>query len=175
MNQIPSWMLIVSEIAKWVTSLTAIIGIIIALIQLRRVKKTLEFTALNTVINIENELNKRKIDLENAKNLVIKLERKIDVSSEEIEEMHTIFIVYLENYLNVISRLCYCILTGYISEEQWKEEYHEFINDVVEPLKSGAETSQVLIRYQNILSVYYAWKKEPSSYKKRINKKKIGF
>jgi len=44
-----------------------------------------------------------------------------------------------ENWINSVDRLCFCIKNGYLMEKEWKSEYKDFINNVVETFKNKTE------------------------------------
>ena len=61
----------------------------------------------------------------------------------------------LENYINSIDRLAFCILRNHLSENELKSEYRDVVFDLVEKRK---EEFGVTSRYRNILKVYNIWK-----------------
>ena len=165
---ITDWMI---AFASTITGVVGIIGVIIALYQISQIKKQLENgnqelknttsqlknTTLTNILALEAELNDRKEKVDEINNDI----EKLNLSNELTEETRNVYSkfhnVAIENWLNSIDRLCFCIKNNYLSEKDWKIEYRDYIINVVRTFedKFGAAS-----KYKNIVDVNEKWLRE---------------
>ncbi len=94
----------------------------------------------------------------------------LDKASREIEEaallppvpaqlkiMSTYLESALENYLNAMDRLCFCIQKKYLEEKDWRAEYRNVLHNTI-----GTYKQQFLegSPFQNIIAVNRLWQSQ---------------
>src|SRR5438093_149023 len=96
------------DIPTWLASLTAIVAIVFGYKQLKQLNISLKLNSLAVFLQIENEMNSRKVKmlecsraLNDARSKSTKTERA-DQLSEELK-------AYICLYLNAVDRLAFCI------------------------------------------------------------------
>ncbi|MEX6627641.1 hypothetical protein [Tenacibaculum salmonis] len=126
--------------------------------QLVNMNKTFTNSTLMTVLELENELIKRKISWDDT---CFKLrEYSINLNKEEpnkdvLELLIDKKKISFENYLNALDRFCYCILHNYISEKDWRTEYRDVIFDIV---RNNPEEFNAGNRFRNTIKIHDKWK-----------------
>lgn len=165
-----------TTITDWITALCAIFSIIIAcvalFIALKQIKQVnLQLLNLNdsfrnstlmTVLELENELIRRKVSWD-YESFSLR-QYGIDTASHQ-KELNIDYLELLidkekiafENYLNSLDRFCYCIIHNYISDRDWRTEYRDVIFDVVD---SKSDQFGVSSRFRNTIKLYKRWKNE---------------
>lgn len=139
----------INSISMVVTALFTVFLVIIAFIELRNLIKS---NYIKTIIDLESELYQRKSKLDD-------ISSKIRIEGENIsKKMLTIYEDDLnaanENYFNVLDRLCYCILKGYLKDRDWESEYGDLIKETV---RSCEADFGVATYYKNIKKLYLKW------------------
>jgi uncharacterized membrane-anchored protein YhcB (DUF1043 family) len=156
---ITDWMIAISSI---ITGVVGIIGVFIALYQIYQIKNQLKNgseelknatsqlknTTLTNVLSLEAEMNDRKEKVDNINNEIEKqnLDNKL---TQDVRDVYEKFQnAAIENWLNSIDRLCFCIKNNYLIEKDWKVEYRDYIINVV---KTFENKFGVASRYKNII------------------------
>src|SRR5690606_25811554 len=140
-----------TNIPDWITAICSIFSLLIsggALLfaysqikqmnhQLKNMNDTFRNSTLMTVLELENELIRRKVSWDDAsfqlREYNINLTRlKEKPNKEYVELLQDKFNTSLENYLNSLDRFCYCVLHNYISDRDWKTEYRDVVFDIVD-------------------------------------------
>jgi len=150
----PEW---VTAISACFAVLVAFIGILIANKQLGGIRQAIRTDSLMAILSIESELSAKK---EKCDELAIKLSRTVslDQSPEsEIKLLKTRLDLALENWINTLERLCFCILKNYVPEKDWRLEYREYI---AEAIRSQSEFFAAGTRYNNLLQLHEKWSRE---------------
>lgn len=146
-----------ANIATICTVFIAAGAVLVAWRQLSGVRNELRMSSLMAVLEIEAEMNSRKEKLDS-------VAFKIRTYSNEMkltEELKSVFSdersCALENYLNSVDRLAYCILKNYLKDRDWRSEYRDYILSIVRDNESlfGAGS-----RYTNIIDINDKWKRE---------------
>lgn len=149
-----------SDAAAWVSAIStafAAIGTIaaalVAYVQLRKLNRTLRLNTLSLALDLEKEINVRKerVDEQVA---FISENRAKGASEEEIKPLLDELDGYMENWLNVVDRLAYCIRKSYIPEEEWIAEYRNYFRDLINDHESWFRNDSP---YLNILYLHRRW------------------
>lgn len=165
-----------TNIPDWITAICSIFSLLIsggALLfaysqikqmnhQLKNMNDTFRNSTLMTVLELENELIRRKVSWDDAsfqlREYNINLTRlKEKPNKEYVELLQDKFNTSLENYLNSLDRFCYCVLHNYISDRDWKTEYRDVVFDIVD---NNPENFNVNSRFRNTIKIYQKWKDE---------------
>ncbi len=129
--------------------------------QLKNMNNTFKNSTLMTVLELENELIRRKVNWDDAnfqiREYQISLEKKEKPNKEIIELLQDKLGTSFENYLNALDRFCYCVLHNYISDRDWKTEYREVVFDIV---NNNPEEFNVNTRFRNTIKTFQKWKDE---------------
>lgn len=154
------WSINLAEIAAFIV---ALLGLGIACFQLGSIKRQLELAVKNqkndglkVVLEIETQLNQRKLEYDKA-NKAIRLSAEKDISAETLEVLEDYSDTTRESYLNTLDRLCYCIIQGYLEDKDWRTEYRNMLYDTVVAYPDEfAEESP----YRNIKKLNEKWQSE---------------
>lgn len=124
--------------------------LLVAWRQLLGVRIELRMNSLMAVLEIEAEMNRRK---EKVDSIAFKV-RTLSTENKLTDDLKDILTdesaCALENWLNSVDRLAYCILKDYLKDRDWRSEYRDYIQNIVrnnEPLFSAG------LRYTNIISL----------------------
>lgn len=114
-------------------------------------------SVLSTVLQLESEMNTRKEKLDAAHSAVRREgvarspnQKVIAILNDEIQG-------YQENWLNAADRLAYCILRGYLSERDWKNEYRDFFRGLAKEYESSFGPAT---KYTDIVDLNHKWMRE---------------
>src|SRR5438093_888738 len=109
----------ITAFATVAASFFAVVGVIVAWVQLNGIKKGLGFSSLMAVLEIETQMNERKVRLDDC-SAEVKRGQADGLLAEKLKISARNFDSALENYLNAVDRLCYCILKGYLEDRDWR-------------------------------------------------------
>ncbi|MCL1947875.1 MAG: hypothetical protein FWF51_12115 [Chitinivibrionia bacterium] len=123
---------IVNVCVAVVSALATFGMVLIARCQLPKITKQLTQGQLMTVLEIESQMNERKQEL--SKMSKIKMESK-EEGKDVLPSLYLYIDATVENYLNSIDRLCFCIDKKYLDGKDWKTEYRDMIFNTVETHK----------------------------------------
>lgn len=129
-------------------------------LQLLNINDTFRNSTLMTVLELENELIRRKVAWDSTsfelRQYSIEIEiKKVKFNGDLLELIDDKEKIALENYLNALDRFCYCIIHNYISDRDWKTEYRDVVFEIVDnkPEKFGVNS-----RFKNTIKIYKKWK-----------------
>ena len=130
--------------------------------QLRNMNDTFRNSTLMTVLELENELIRRKVSWDESsfqlREYGINLATLNENPNEEyLDLLQDKYNTALENYLNSLDRFCYCVLHNYISDRDWKTEYRDVVFDTV---NNYPEKFNVKSRFRNTIKIFQKWKDE---------------
>lgn len=130
--------------------------------QLKNMNDTFRNSTLMTVLELENELIRRKVSWDEASFGLREYNINLNKEQEEpnldyLELLQDKFNTSFENYLNALDRFCYCVLHNYISDRDWKTEYRDVVFDIVD---SYPENFNVKSRFRNTIKIFQKWKDE---------------
>ena len=126
------------EIAAWGSVVGAgatVAGVFVAWFQLSGIKKGLSMSSLMAVLEIETQMNERKVHFDECSSKV-KLGRVDKIGEEALKIRAELYRSAKENYFNALDRLCYCILREYLSDKDWCAEYREYIHNAVKEFEA---------------------------------------
>jgi hypothetical protein len=146
-----NWITYANFIATSVSALATLGLAFIGYIQLQKIAKS---GVLDTVLKLESELSARKQKLSAIAAQIDFESSKSNPNQNKINAFIPYMDTALENYLNALDRLAFCILNQYIPDREWKTEYKTVIIFAVTRNKSkfSIDTS-----YNNIAKLYKRW------------------
>ena len=152
-----------STLGTLVAAGAAIYGLRIAKNQLNQIKEELRLSfenkrtdALRIVLEIETQMNSRKLEFDKASREV----RESDlngVSNDKMDILRDYFETVKENYFNSLDRLCFCIQKEYLSDKDWKTEYRNLIHDTIVNYEEDFNEASP---YRNIKAINKKWQDE---------------
>lgn len=148
---ITDWMIAWSNIA---ISITAIIASIYGVLELMGIKNQLITSTLTNVLSMESEMNDRK---EKVDEITFKIQENQSVIDKDtnLKQLYKAQLdSAIENWLNSVDRLCYCIKNNYLTEKDWKAEYRDYIVEIVKKHENKFGESS---RYTNIKDINTKW------------------
>jgi hypothetical protein len=149
----PDW---VTAIASILAVIVAFFGLVVANKQLGGLRKSLQMNSLMAVLAIETELSSKKEKCDEVAT-ALKRARTQSVDSREVEILSRSLDSAVENWLNTMERLCFCIGKGYVSEKDWRAEYRQYI---AEAIRSQSHSFQAGTPYKHILRLHEKWSAE---------------
>ncbi len=151
-------------IADTGTALATIVLVLVAYKQLSKFNESfnvsLNANRISNLMNVlehEAEITRRKSFLNE---IVFEIEEYSLIenpSADRIAILERKLNSAIEDYLNSIDRLAYCIEYGYFPEKDWKREYRRLIENVVH---SYSEWLGVNSYYVNIIDLNNKWRRE---------------
>lgn len=151
----PEWIQALSSI---VTALLGICALVFAVRQISHITVQLRISALTNVLSLESEMNLRKEKLDNINHEIQILHIKGELNDDKTKEIYENKLdATIENWLNSVDRLCFCIRRNFFTEKDWKLEYRDFIREIIQSFeyKFRADT-----KYSNILELNKKWSNE---------------
>lgn len=145
------------------TFIIAVGGILIAWRQLGKIQDQLKIAvsnqkvdSLKIVLEIETQMNSRKLEFDKASKQVREASLNKD-TDEKMDILKDYFHATKESYFNSLDRLCYCIDKNYIDDKDWKSEYRNMLHEtIVEYTDDFNEASP----YNNIKNINRKWQQE---------------
>jgi len=146
----PSW-------TDIITSAGTIALAVIAWIQLPKMNKSYRLSSLMAVLDQEKELKSRKTKMDDIAFTIRELNMPSQTSALQIQILNSKLEIAIENYLNAIDRLAFCIIKDYFPERSWRREYRGLFNDVAQtfPEKFGFNSP-----YINFIDLQNNWRRE---------------
>ncbi|WDI40222.1 hypothetical protein [Bremerella sp. P1] len=148
----PEW---VSAISSAVCGFGTLAAVLVAFFQLRKLNKSVAFAGLANVIQLERDMCNSKEKLDEINNR-IRTECHNNPDPAAIEILEDLRQCYLENWLNTVDRLAYCIIKKHLDDREWKVEYRPYINTVI---NSFPEEFGVNSIYTNTIDLHDKWKR----------------
>ena len=150
----------IDPITSVMTALAAVFGVWIAKNNLETISKNLNISVKNqkldhlkVVLEIETQMNSRKLEFDKASRSV--READIDnVAENKIEILSDYFESAKESYFNSLDRLCFCIDKKYIEDKDWRVEYRNAIQNVIANFPDDFNEAS---SYKNIKNVNKLW------------------
>jgi hypothetical protein len=132
-------------------------ALLVAWRQLSGVRTELRMNSLMAVLEIEAEMNSRKEKVDSIAFKVRTLATEGKLSDDLKDVLTDERGCALENWLNSVDRLAYCILKNYLKDRDWRSEYCDYIQNIVRDNEFlfGAGS-----RYTNIIDINDRWKRE---------------
>lgn len=163
-------------ITDWITAICTILSIMIAFtalfvafkqikqvnLQLLNLNDSFRNSTLMTVLELENELIRRKVSWDNESFELRQYGIDVSCNKKELSKDYLDLLIdkekiAFENYLNSLDRFSYCVIHNYISDRDWRTEYRDVIFDVV---NNKSEHFGINSRFRNTIKIYNRWKEE---------------
>lgn len=145
--------------ALWtfVAAMAACAAVWVAYKQLDNLNTTLRMNGLMTVLQIEAEMNARKLRVDELVFEIRKEEIKSNSKKDLIEILGDQLKGCLENWFNSADRFAFCILKGYLPEADWKVEYRHYFATLVQNHEEHFRANTI---YHNIVDLNAKWHRE---------------
>lgn len=151
----------VEQVISGATLLVAIFALLIARSNLNAILSEVKISAKNhrlehlkVVLEIETQMNERKLELDKASKEVRQYDLRNDKSEEAEEILSDFYESAKENYLNSLDRLCFCIDKKYLEDKDWRVEYR---NALLQAIQMFPEDFAEASPYKNIKKVNSLW------------------
>ena len=154
-----------SPILDWIIAICAIATVFIGIFtlyqlyfQLKNLNNSLRISTLSTLIDLENEIIRRKENLDIVNNEISYYYNNLKQDLPDEKNLNMLITresSALENYLNSMDRLSFCILNKYFLDKDWRCEYRDVIFEIVDKRQDQFGVST---KYRNIKKLYYNWK-----------------
>ncbi|MER5080443.1 hypothetical protein [Providencia stuartii] len=121
----------------------------------KQVKEAVDANKINRLIallDVEKVINENRMELSKVSNY-INLNVK-NMNSDELDSMNLHQAQCIENYLNSVDRLCFCLLNAYFDDDELRKEFREMITDTYK------DYNQEIIKgvhFRNIVRLYNKW------------------
>lgn len=120
---------------------------------------------LVTVLTMENSLWSARLRVAEAATQQMDAARRhkeedSETSDQLLKNAQLVYDEAKEQYLNVLDRLCACIVRGFVDEEVYRRDYRELI---AETIRDHAPAFQVGTRHYNVVTVHEAWRDDRSA------------
>lgn len=157
---------LLSAIGSVIAGIGGISAAIIAWYQLSNLNKSVQYSNLMTIFDIEFELNRRKERLseirKNNSEILQKIKAKGTQPTQEEKESIKLLDNHrkeaYENYINVFDRLCYFVLKKKLDEEDFRLEYRDMLFKTIEEDKEN--TFSTGSKARNMVKLYNRWKEK---------------
>lgn len=114
--------------------------------------KSNRISGLGTFLEVENQIINSRRELTKASLNVLALKDK--GKQDELDSASLYLDECIENYLNGLDRLCFCIIKEYFDNDEMKIEYRHVINDAV---KENPTYFQQASKHRNIKKIHEKW------------------
>lgn len=121
-------------------------------IQVQEAVKSNIISELGTFLEVENQIKNSRRELTKASLNVLTLKDK--GRQDELDSASLYLDECIENYLNGLDRLCFCIIKEYFDNDDMKIKYRHVINDAVE---KNPTYFQQASKYRNIKKIHEKW------------------
>lgn len=145
-----------SSDSEMITAIATCIGVGVGFLglgftgfQLRQLKNQIRLSNLTNVLALETEINYRKEKVDDISHKIV-VNPNDTTLSEPLESA-------VENWINSVDRLCFCIRKGYFPEKEWSIEYRDYIINLV---RSNEGKFGPGSRYVHIIYLNNKWKEK---------------
>jgi len=146
-----------AAIATGAGVLVNLVGVFVFYRQLARMAEANRLSNAMAVVSLEEMLRAARKDLATVSLSIVANE---NTPGHDFAHDKLVMEERIEQYLNVADRLCSYIRRGYIDEATYRQDYRQFIAEIVKQYTNyfGADT-----RHPNILYVHRAWSEDRSA------------
>lgn len=155
---IADWLIAIGEIGQ---AIAAFIVVFYGIYQIKQFTTQLSndssriaLDTLRIVLEIENQINARKVELDKASKSLREADLDSDFPSNQKSILADYFDSMKENYFNSLERLSFCIVKGYVPERDWKTEYRNMLKDTIKEFEDNFGPASP---YKNIVKLNYDW------------------
>lgn len=149
---------VVSTIIYALSAIVALGMFGIAINQLKKLRSQVEeavtanrINGLQTFLEIEKQISDSRRDFSKA---AMEMQDKKNEDGTIPESVQLYFSECLENHLNTLDRLCFCILKKYFDNDEMKIEYRHVIQQAVD---SNPDRFTSSTKHRNITKIYDKW------------------
>lgn len=145
---------------EWTDIATAIGTValaIIAWVQLSKLNASYRINSLMAVLDQEKELKNRKTLMDDTAFTIRELAAQTPLPVLQLQLQQSKLEIEVENYLNSIDRLAYCIKNDYFPERDWKKEYRGLFAQVAQTFP---EKFALNSPYINFIDLQEKWRRE---------------
>ena len=146
-----------SAYATVAIAVLTLIWVVVAWVQLAGIKRGMNLSSLMAVLEIETQMNERKMHFDQC-SADVRLADVENAPSEVKKIRAALFNSAKENYLNAMDRLCFCILKEYLRDKDWRAEYRNVLKQTVEKFATTDFTEASPFR--NIKKLNSKWQDE---------------
>ena len=109
-----------------------------------------------TLLEVENQINTRKSELDKVIYEINKNIHKNRISKKQLKNFENYLNACKENYYNSLDRLCFAILKEYLKEDDLMGEYKTLLKETI---TNDEESFSVQTPYKNIIKLNNKWEK----------------
>jgi hypothetical protein len=145
---------------EWTDIATAIGTValaIIAWVQLSKLNASYRINSLMAILDQEKELKNRKTLMDDTAFSIRELTAQTPLPVLQLQLHQSKLEIEVENYLNSIDRLAYCIKNDYFPERDWKREYRGLFTQVAQTFP---EKFALNSPYINFIDLQEKWRRE---------------
>lgn len=149
-----------ANLTDWISAIGTLIGAIAALIalamasqQIRGLVSQLQQGNFASLMMLEVEMNSRKQRVDEAARDLQKLVHE-NRSQEELEIFREYLKHCIENWLNLVDRFAFCIRKQMLDEDDFKQEYRRYIEELVGSLPQYFTSESA---YDNVIQLCKRW------------------
>lgn len=150
----------IEPVTSVLTTLAACFGVWIAKKNLGTISESLNLSVKNqkldhlkVVLEIETQMNSRKLEFDKASKSVREADAD-NIAENKFEILSDYFESAKESYLNSLDRLCFCIDKEYIEDKDWRVEYRNAIQNVITEFPDDFNEASP---YKNIKNINRLW------------------
>jgi len=161
--------------AEWVSAISSFLAVILAGYGLKIAKDQLvglkdelkigteqlklgieaaKINSLMAILEIESQINERK---QRSEEVSFKIQNNNGSNSNNKEILINELDCALENYINAVDRLAFCIIKEYVKDRDWRTEYRDYISDLI---KANPDFFKPGSKYLNIIDLNNKWQRE---------------
>lgn len=145
---------VISAIANSVLALSSVVGVVFGLIQLSNIRSELRNGSLDSILEIESQMNDRKSKVDEITNDVIVNGANW---SQPVKDAYSQWLNQAkENWYNAVDRFAFCVLRNYVEESEWKAEYRNYIHDII---SRDSQRFQAGSAYRNMIDLDARWQR----------------
>jgi hypothetical protein len=145
---------------EWTDIATAIGTValaIIAWVQLSKLNASYRISSLMAVLDQEKELKNRKTLMDDTAFTIRELTVQNPLPVLQLQLLQSKLEIEVENYLNSIDRLAYCIKNDYFPERDWKREYRGLFTQVAQTFPDKFSLNSP---YINFIDLQEKWRRK---------------
>jgi len=145
----------VGAIGSFIAGIAAAAAVAVAQNQLKNLNRSLRHSTVVSVVQLETEMNSRKLACDAAAKELRFLIDSTDSSPIKIEATMDYLQGCKESWYNAVDRLAFFIIHKYVKEREMRPEYEPYLRSVV------AEAAELFTNespYQNIVTLAKRWK-----------------
>lgn len=146
----PEFFSAIAAVSSFVTSVVAVY------ISVNFNKISIKHMSAMTLLEVENQINTRKSELDKVIYEINKNIHKNRISKKQLKNFENYLNACKENYYNSLDRLCFAILKEYLKEDDLMGEYKTLLKETI---TNDEESFSVQTPYKNIIKLNNKWQK----------------